>query len=449
MPPANLRFGGGPAGSTILPLMALFLLIACVLILTLPRQKAIVPFLLAVFLIPEYQEVVLGGLHFTPLRILVLVVLARRVSFSRRDKYPGGFNAVDGAVILWSITAQVAFFLQFPTTETVIQSLGTLADTFGGYLAARFLIPDGETLRRSIKVLAVICVIEGVPMIVEQVTHLNVFGYFTGVPLWTWMRDGKIRAWGTMGSITAGVFGGALIPLFLWLWKDRKSRMMAIAGLFGATAMVITSNSSTSWMALAGSLVGLAFWPLREQMRLLRWVLSLIIIALHLVMHGPVWDLIGRIDLTGSSSSYQRQMLVDMTIRHFRDWWLIGTPDYVNWGWSSWDLCNQFCAVALTGGLVPLFFYIAIFSGGFGKIGTARKMVAGDRAKEWFLWCIGGSLFANVVSHFGLNYLYMTLMSLFILLAMICAATAEARQPMAQRAKMQDKEQFALAGNAV
>ena len=47
--------------------------------------------------------------------------------------------------------------------------------------------------------------------------------------------------------------------------------MVACAGLAGATAMVITSNSSTSWLALGGSLVGLAFWPLRKQMRLIRW----------------------------------------------------------------------------------------------------------------------------------------------------------------------------------
>ena len=49
-------------------------------------------------------------------------------------------------------------------------------------------------------------------------------------------------------------------------------------------------------------------------------------------MKAPVWALIARVDLTGSSSSYQRYQLVDMTIRHFGAWWLIGTPDYVNWG---------------------------------------------------------------------------------------------------------------------
>ena len=74
-----------------------------------------------------------------------------------------------------------------------------------------------------------------------------------------------------MGCLYAGVFAGVLIPLFLWLWTEGKSRMVACAGLAGATAMVFTSNSSTSWMALRGSLVGLGFWPLRKQMRLVRW----------------------------------------------------------------------------------------------------------------------------------------------------------------------------------
>lgn len=447
MPPAHLRFGGGAADSTILPLMAVFLLISCVLILVLPRQKAIAPFLLASFIIPTSQVVVLGVLHFSTIRILVLIILGRRAFSPRKDKYSGGFNRVDGAVILWSIAAVIAFFLQFPTAATVIQALGVLVDTLGGYLAVRFLIPDSEALKRAIKVLAVVCVIQGVPMIVERVASLNVFGYIAGVPFAATLRDGKVRANGTMGYLPAGIIGGVLIPLFIWLWTAKKSRMLAAAGLFGAMAMVITSNSSTSWMAFAGSMLGLAFWPLRKHMRIIRWGIASTLVALHLVMNGPVWALIARVDLTGSSSSEQRYMLVDMTIKHFKDWWLIGTPDYINWGWDAWDLCNQFCAVALTGGLVTLLFYLAIFTGSFGKIGRARKAVSGDRAKEWFIWCVAADLFGNFVAHWGNNYLGMTLMSLFVLLAMVSAVASDAQQPKAKKVKTQEKQQLVHAGS--
>jgi len=428
--------------------MALFLLIASLLIIVLPRQKAIVPFLLAFFFVPASQTVVLGGLHFSALRILVLVALARRLTFSRRDKYPGGFTAVDQAVALWSVSALIAFLLQFPGTAALIQGLGTLADTLGGYLAARFLIPDGQTMRRTIKVLALICVIQGVPMIIEQVGHVNVFGYFTGVRLAPTIRNGSVRASGTMGALTAGPFGGVFIPLFLWLWKERKSRMIAFAGLAGALAMVIASNSSTSQMALGGSLVGLAFWRLRKKMRQVRFTLVCTLVGLHMYMKAPVWALIGRIDLTGSSSGYQRFIMVDMTIKHFTEWWLMGTPDYINWGWDSYDLCNQFVAVALTGGLLTLIFYIMVFTRSFRAIGVARKAVERDRAQEWFFWCFGSTLFATQVAHWGINYVGVLLMSLFVLLAMISVATSEAMRPTARSVETQDEEQLAIAGSA-
>jgi hypothetical protein len=441
MVPANLRFGGGSAESTILPLMAVCLLIAVVLILTFPREKAIAPFLVALFTIPLGQVVVLGALHFTSLRILILAGLTRRAAFSKRDKYPGGFNGVDSMAILWSVSGGIVFYLQFMETQALINGLGTLLETLGGYLVVRFLIPDRQAMRRAIKVLAVICVVQGVPMINEQITHINVFGLVAGVPLASAVRDGNIRASGTMGALTAGPFAGVLIPVFLWLWTEGKSRMAACAGLAGATAMVIASYSSTSWMALAGSFVGLAFWPLRKRMRLVRLGLVCTLVGLHLMMKAPVWALIARIDLTGSSSGYQRYALVDMAIRHFSDWWLIGTKDYVTWGWDSWDLCNQFVAVALTGGLLPLISYIVILSRSFGALGTARKLVDRDCGSEWLLWCLGSALFANVVTHWGINYVGVLLMSLFVLLAFISVATIEARQATVQSVEVPDQEQ--------
>lgn len=446
MPPAHLRFGGGGAESAISPLVALWLLVAIVLILVLPRSKVITPFLLAFFTIPPGQVLVLGGFHFTALRILILAGLVRRMIFPKSalgGKYPGGFNGLDWVVVLWSISAQIAFFLEFPGQAALVQGLGVLLDTLGGYLVVRSFITDGETVRRTIKTLAAICAILGVTMINEQISHINVFGLLGGIGSGVTVRNGAVRSSGTMGCLHAGAFSGVLIPLFLWLWKEKESRMVAIFGLLGATAMVITSRSSTSWLAFAGSMVGLAFWPLRKQMRLIRWGLVTMLVGLHMVMKAPVWALIGRIDLTGSSSSFQRFFLVDMTIKHFSAWWLIGTPDYVNWGWDAWDLCNQFAAVALTGGLLTLIFYITIFSRSFGAIGDARKHLDGDRQQEWLLWCLGSTLFATVVAHFGINYVAQLMMGLFSLIACISVTTFEAKKVMVPSMKKMTSAQAA------
>jgi hypothetical protein len=317
-------------------------------------------------------------------------------------------------------------------TQALINNLGNLLDLLGGFLVVRYFILDGETVRRTIKTLAAVCVIQGVCMLNEQISHVNVFGYIGGIGPGLTIRDGKIRSEGVLGCISAGAFAGALIPLFLWLWTQRTYRTVAFAGLAGATTMVFTSNSSTSLLALAATALAIIFWPLRKQMRVVRWGLVLILVTLHLSMKAPVWALISRVDLTGSSSGYHRFELVDNCIRHFSQWWLIGYKDYPQWGYLMFDMCNQFVVQAVDGGLLCLVAYIAIFSKSFGAIGNARKKVQGDRGREWYLWCLGSTLFSIVVAHFGINYPAMMEIGLFTLWTVISVTTFEAMQPAEQ-----------------
>lgn len=429
MPPKNLRFGGGAGGTILHPLVAAWLLIAIVLILALPRKKAIVPFVLAFFSTPLGQLLVLGGVHVTMLQLLILTVLGRMAAFkgsASEKRFSGGFNSFDKLVVAWTLVALLAFSLEFMDIQAVIKGLGDLVVSLGGYLAVRFLIPDREAIRRTVKVLAVICVIQGVFMVSEQFTYQNFFSSMGANP--PTIREGHVRSEGAMGNLWAGAFAGSSIPLFLWIWAEKNSRTAAYAGLAGATAMVFATHASTSWMTYGASLIGLGFWCLRKRMRFVRWGLVAILIALHLVMHGPVWSLIEKIDLTGGSSSYHRYMILDNCIRHFSDWWLLGCKTYGEWGFDMWDLCNQFVVNALTGGLLTLVLYLTIFKRSFRAIGLARKRVQGDRPQEWLVWCLGSALFANVVAHFGINY--MTHLSTYFSILWVCISvtTFEVKQ---------------------
>ena len=80
--------------------------------------------------------------------------------------------------MVWSLVALTVFALQFRDMQAVIKGLGDLVVTLGSYLAIRFLIPDRETVVRAVKVLAVVCVIQGVFMVSEQFTHGNFFHSF-------------------------------------------------------------------------------------------------------------------------------------------------------------------------------------------------------------------------------------------------------------------------------
>ena len=116
------------------------------------------------------------------------------------------------------------------------------------------------------------------------------------------MGYGKRLISGAIRSLFTGAFGATLVPLLVCLWSDGESRFVACLGMAGATAMTLTSNSSTPVLAYVAGIIGLCFWPFRRQMRIFRWGLALTLIGLDLVMKAPVWALIGRVDLTGSSS---------------------------------------------------------------------------------------------------------------------------------------------------
>jgi len=452
MEPEHIRFGGGASATMLHPAVAVWMLIAIVLILTVPRKNVIVPFLLSVLTIPIGQVVLVGGVHFTMMRILILVALVRAVRFkaSSGPWFPTGFTPIDQVVVLWTVSAFVVISIQWMSAPMLIASLASFLDALGGYLVLRFFIEDGDAVRRTLGVLAVVCAIHGICMINEQVTGVNVFNWIGGVniPVETTIRDGQLRSSAVMGPLGEGVFAGVLVPLFLWLWTVKGSRIIASVGLAGATAMLITTHASTPWMACGAGLLGLGFWPLRKRMRIIRWGLVFMLVSLHLVMKAPVWHLISRVDITGGSSSYHRYTLVNQTIRHFSDWWLLGYKYYDQWDWDMWDTSNLFVAAALTGGLVTLVFAIATFSRSFGAIGTARKRVNGDRKQEWCLWCWGSTLFACVVSCFGVAFMYHLQMLLFALLGCVCVATFEARQAAVPSMAPLEQDRLALAFSA-
>jgi len=422
-------YGGGAASTVLHPLVAVALLITIALIFILPRKYVIVPYLLNIFLVPLGQVVVLGGAHFTIYRIIALFGCARllREKLSSHDRLlAGGFNSIDRAFLWSTLLSSVAMALLWQEQQAVINQIGRLIDAFSGYFVLRYLIQDSEDILRTIKTFAVIAAVTAICMLNEQITHTNIYGYLGGTPIWPAMREGRVRSQGAFSVyVTAGAFGSTILPFFLWLWSAGKSKATAALGVISATLITVTSNTSTAVSAYLAGIFALCFWPLRQRMRLIRWAIVIILVSLHLVMKAPVWALIARVDFTGSSSGYFRYALVDAAIKHFSDWWLIGTKDFGYWGWDMWDLSNQYVSTALTGGLAALVFFIATISRSFGMLGVARKRVEGDRKQELFFWFLGAALFSNVMAFVGISYFDQTQVAWYALLAFICAAASE------------------------
>jgi hypothetical protein len=428
VPNKHFQFGGGLQETLLHPIVLVAMVVSVILILFLPRKYVIVPVLFTSLVVPMAQQMVVGGLHLFVMRIIILFGCVRMLisKMSSPDELlAGGFNAVDKWFILWAVFRTLTTLILYASMPAVIGESGFLWDVFGGYFLLRFLIRDYADITRAAKVLALIAVVVAAGMLNEKIHFQNIFGFLGGVPIVPTIRMGTIRAQGPfMHAILAGTFGGTVAPLFFWLWKVAKSKFLAVVGFISSTIIVVTAASSTALMALGGGIFAICFWPFRKKMRQVRWGIVILLIALHLVMKAPVWFVISHIDIVGGNSSYQRAFLIDQFIRHFGDWWLLGTFQSDSWGFDMWDHTNQFVAEGETGGLATLICFIALISVSFGMIGKARKAIEGDKEKEWMLWILGAALFAHIVGYFGISYFDQTRVAWFALLAMISAAAA-------------------------
>ena len=421
-------FGGGVTSTILHPIVLVAMILAILAMWALPRRRMLTVLLCTAFLIPLAQQIYLGGAHLFVLRIVIFGAWIRLIwmkVFSHQKIVSGGFHTLDKAFIVWAVFRASAFIIQFPSVGAVTNQIGFFWDVFGAYFLLRYLIQDLEDIRGAIRNLAWIAAIVSVSMLNEKLRSQNVFGFLGGVPLSPGVREGSIRAQGAFShAILAGCFGATLLPLFFWLWRNGKSKILAGIGVLAATIITVTSASSTPLLVYVAVLMGICLWPIRNQMRLVRWGIVISLVALHLVMKAPVWFLINHVDLVGGNSGYHRAMLIDMFVRHFGDWWLHGTSAASTWGWDMWDLSNQFVAEGESGGLLTFLCFIAMVSISFGSIGKARKAVQGDLKKEWFMWLLGVTMFAHIIAFFGVSYYDHMQVSWFTFLAIIPVATA-------------------------
>jgi hypothetical protein len=407
MEPRGPKFGGGVEGTVLHPAVLVAMLLAIVLFFVLPRKYVIVPVLVSIFLIPFGQQFYIGGVHLFVCRILILVAFIRaRVSKVPKQKssYAGGWNSIDTAFTYYVVISAAATMAQYPDVGALVNQIGYLWDYLLGYLLMRSLIRDEKDTFLAIKCFAGLMVLLAAAMVIEQMKMVNVFGLLGGVAPVPEVREGKIRSQAVFQhSLTAGTFAATAIPLFFLLWKNAKAKLFAIVGVVAATVMTVTTQTSTSLLTYAAGIGALFLWSVRKKMKMVRTGLVVVLVGLHLVMKAPVWFLIARIDLTGSSSSYHRAELIDQFVNHFSSWWLIGTKDAATWGWDMWDAQNMYVSVGEAGGLAALVFYILVISRSFARLGDARKR-AKTKKQEWFLWFLGAAMFANVVAFFGVNH---------------------------------------------
>ena len=403
------------------PLAMIALVVIALLMFVLPRRKVIVPLFIMTFLIPMNQRIAVGGLDFYLFRILIIVGWIRLML--RSDFYLEKFTAIDKTIILWTVTMVVTYTLLWQTKGAFVNRLGLAFNAIGIYFLLRSLIRDFEDINRIITSLVYISTIIAFCMVVEQTSKRNLFAIFGGVPEFTYVRDGLLRSQGAfMHPIMAGTFGASLLPLFVSLWwRGGRNKALAVLGVISASIITATSSSSGPFLAYLAAVAAIVTYRFRKHIREIRWGIFLTVIGLHLVMKAPVWALLDRAAVFGSSTAYRRYVLVDQFIKRFDEWWLLGTKSTAHWGHESlqlWDVTNNFIRVAVDGGLISLILFILLIVFCFRYFGKALKAFRKQDKTERLLWAMGAMLFTHIVAFIGVSYFDQMIFLWYLPLAM-------------------------------
>jgi ABC-type transport system involved in cytochrome c biogenesis permease component len=377
------------------------------------------------------QELVVAGLHFTMLRVLVLFGCARIVLWMEFRSFK--WHWIDTLVVLWLVSDMAVYTLRLHTTAALINRLGFAYNTIGLYFIFRVLIRDIEDIKSTCRLFAVIIFPVAISMLIEKVSGRNLFHIFGGVPQFTDIRDGALRCQGPFRHpIMAGTFGAVWMPLFVGLWWQGKgNRALALLGLFSSTVITIAAASTGPVGTFLAGIAGIGMWRMRNHMRSVRWGIAVFLVALDVIMAGHLWYIFAymsddRLGFQGSQG-WHRSILIDAMIRHFSQWWLLGTSvaDLAQWGVHAGDITNQYIGEAAEGGLITLVLFISVIVIAFSSFGRAMCAVRADsRKSHLLLWAVCCSLFAHVVNFFGVAYFDQNIVNWYLVLALAGTATS-------------------------
>jgi hypothetical protein len=408
------------------PLGISFLLICSALVFVLPRNRAVLPLIVACLHISYGQGISIFGAYFTIVRLLIVVVLIR---ITIRGEWSGLVKVrVDNWMTAWACLLLLTSFFHREPMEDLKFRGGYVLTSCGIYWAFRALIRTWDECEQLLRTTALFLVPLAVLMMSEKMTHRDFYSIFGGVPLEAMERNGKVRAAGPfLHPILAGTAGATLFPMLAALWKRDTLRL--IIGGAACLVMVLASASSGPLISLLAGIFALFLWRWRRYLRKFIWGTVFSLIALHMVMRAPVWWLMARVDFTGSSTGYFRAALIDAAIEHASEWVVAGTDTTRDWmatgvGWSDeqTDITNYFLNFGVMGGLPTMIAFIGVLMTAFLRLRDTRAeefAMAGDSGIERFLpWALGCSLFAHAVTFLSVSYFDQTMVLWFATVAM-------------------------------
>jgi hypothetical protein len=409
------------------PVGYLFVLIAGVLLWTLPRRWAVLPLLMGAAYMTRGQVLDVGSVHFPVMRILVTIGLLR--TMARGEKVSGGLNLLDRMLFCWG--AWLVGTSVGHTAPGFVFRVGVVWTELGSYFLFRIFFRSLDDVFHCFKIMCVLLIPVTAAMIVEKLTGRNSFAMLGGVTETAAFRHGKFRAMGPFAhAILAGTVGAGCWPMALSLWREH--RKLAITGMLAAGGIVFASGASGPIMMSMVIVMALVMWKIRQYLTTIRWVVVFMIIALNAVMNDPVYYLLARIDITGGSTGWHRAELIHAAVTHLNEWWLTGTdytrhwmPTGIHANAIHTDITNHYLQMGVWGGLPLMFLFIGVLWVAFKHVSRALKFSANaPLGQRLLIWTLGAILFGHAANFFSISYFDQSVVFLYLVLAAIGCLSA-------------------------
>ncbi len=402
------------------------ILIACgITILMQPRERVILPLIFFMLAIPSVQRIVILTLDFSFIRILIMLTLARMMI--RGEGRGFKMEKPDVAILYWMVWAIISFyFLRGPSG--LITRTGYMLDVVGAYFIGRVYVRSIGDIHRLALTLGMIAIPMLFFFMIERITGKNPFFIFGGVPENTIIRNDRLRCQGPFPHpIMAGVFWAGILPWLGGIWFAKSARRLYVAFYIIAVGLlVINTASSTPIMGVIFCILGLSMFRYRYRMRFIKRMILFLLLSLHLIMKGPVWSLIARIDLSGGSTGEHRYKLIAKSIEHFSEWWKVGIISTGHWGWGLDDITNQYLLEGVRSGFLGMVLFIVFFTRVYGVIGEGIRKVS-SKKEQWILWSSGVMLFVHMMSFLAVAYFGQMNIAFFLFVGTIVSIATSAK----------------------
>ncbi len=342
--------------------------IFCALALILRPGAAVGILIISMLVWPEYLRIPLGIVQMSAPR-LVAVVLLMRFFFSGRHK-KANLGLIDLFVLLgwaWTVLATIIAGAQF---SLVSSKIGVGLDTALIYFAARLALLTINDLKSLTLPLILAAFYMGAFGIYESLTGTSPYHKLLNFVSWeVRLKLNKFRLGFARAHVSMLIhiyYGLAMFVVTALIWSLRdfyRNKPIFLVGFIISILGTMSSMSSGPWIALFSFFFFNGFALNTKLIRYALWSLVFVMIGLEVASNRHFYSLVDYLALN-SGTAWYRTRLLEVAVLNIQDYWLVGTGGKSIAHWAAMidgrplvDVVNHYIFVALSGGLIALFFY--------------------------------------------------------------------------------------------